>query len=106
MFNYKKQFLTIFSIIFILMMSGCVEGDPVDDSGDDEGGEASSDLNDSETFVVAQSSNPEIMDPGNATDESDMDVISQMFEGLVKFKNDDLDIEPALATDWENSDDG
>ncbi|WP_170109461.1 ABC transporter substrate-binding protein [Melghirimyces profundicolus] len=47
-----------------------------------------------------------MIDPGHAMAEGDIDVVFHLFDGLVQFKNRDLEVEPALATDWDVSEDG
>lgn len=60
----------------------------------------------SKPFVIARSGDADLIDPGFAWDEGDIDVVFHVYDGLVKFKNDDLEVEPALATDWKSSEDG
>lgn len=46
------------------------------------------------------------MEPGKADDYYSDEVISNIFEGLVRFKDETLIIEPCLATTWEVKDNG
>lgn len=57
-------------------------------------------------FVIARSTDAELVDPGFAWSEGDIDIVFHVFDGLVKFKNDDLEVESALATAWKSSEDG
>jgi peptide/nickel transport system substrate-binding protein len=57
-------------------------------------------------FIIARSTGAEIMDPGYAWNEGDMDIVTHLYDGLVRFKNDQLEVEPALATEWDVSEDG
>jgi peptide/nickel transport system substrate-binding protein len=57
-------------------------------------------------FIIARSTDAELIDPGFAWSEGDIDIVYHVFDGLVKFKNDELEVEPALATEWKVSDDG
>lgn len=60
----------------------------------------------SKTFVVARSTDARTLDAGYAWSEGEIDLMYHIYDGLVKFKNDKLEVEPALATSWEMSDDG
>src|SRR6056297_433174 len=60
----------------------------------------------SKTFVVARSTDARTLDAGYAWSEGEIDLMFHIYDGLVRFKNDKLEVEPALATSWEMSDDG
>jgi peptide/nickel transport system substrate-binding protein len=57
-------------------------------------------------LIIARSTDAELIDPGFGWSEGDIDIIYHLYDGLVKFKNDDLEVEPALATEWKVSEDG
>jgi peptide/nickel transport system substrate-binding protein len=57
-------------------------------------------------FTIARSSDAEHIDPGYAWSEGDIDIVFHVYDGLVQFKNDKLEVEPALATEWNVSEDG
>lgn len=59
-----------------------------------------------DTLVIGQASEPRSLDPHTATGNSDFRICAQIYDGLVTFGDDDLEIRPSLATDWEISDDG
>lgn len=46
------------------------------------------------------------MDPAQMNDVESALVANQVYEGLVRFKADSVEVEPCLATDWNVSDDG
>lgn len=46
------------------------------------------------------------MDPAQMNDVESALVANQVYEGLVRFKADSVEVEPCLATDWDVSDDG
>jgi peptide/nickel transport system substrate-binding protein len=94
MFKCKSLFIIL--LIAVFLITGCVKGDPVDNAGDKS----------NVIFTIARSTDAQILDPGNATAEGDIDIVFHIFDGLVQFKNHDLEVEPALATDWAVSDDG
>ena len=57
-------------------------------------------------FIVARSTDALTLDAGYAWSEGEIDLMFHIYDGLVRFKNDQLEVEPALATSWERSDDG
>ena len=59
-----------------------------------------------QTVVYAYTSEAQTLDPALAKDPQSAKVISCVYEGLVRYKQGTLDIEPALASDWEITDDG
>ncbi|WP_003539706.1 ABC transporter substrate-binding protein [Desulfotomaculum nigrificans] len=46
------------------------------------------------------------LDPAEASNSAEAKVLVNIFEGLVRYKANSTEIEPALATDWEISPDG
>ncbi len=46
------------------------------------------------------------LDPAVPTDSESYIVVANIYEGLVRYKDDSTDVEPALATSWETSADG
>jgi peptide/nickel transport system substrate-binding protein len=57
-------------------------------------------------LVVGQIAEPQSLDPHVVTAANDFRILVNVFEGLVRFADGTLEIEPALATDWTVSDDG
>ncbi|MCW2812275.1 MAG: putative peptide transporter substrate-binding protein [Friedmanniella sp.] len=57
-------------------------------------------------FVFAASSDPAMLDPALASDGETFRPARQIFEGLVGTKPGTTDLEPLLATKWDNSSDG
>lgn len=57
-------------------------------------------------LVVALGAEPKSLDPHVTTALSDFRVLENLYEGLVRFRHDSLDVEPALATAWYISPDG
>lgn len=105
----KKRLVLFVGLLMLLLIAiGCVEGEKltnvdggVEDDTNGNSGEGTSEV----SFTIARAVDAEIMDPNNATAEGDIDIIYHLYDGLVKFKNEQLEVEPALATDWEVSDD-
>ncbi|MEN6620959.1 MAG: ABC transporter substrate-binding protein, partial [Smithella sp.] len=58
------------------------------------------------TLVIGRSADSVTLDPAKSSDTESSKVISNIFEGLVQYKDDSLEVEPALANAWENYNDG
>lgn len=59
-----------------------------------------------ETLIYARGQDSATLDPALAQDEESYKVITNIFEGLVRFKPGTTDIEPCLAEAWRVSSDG
>lgn len=59
-----------------------------------------------ETVVVGQVAEPKALDPHTVTAVNDFRILVNIYEGLVQFQDGSLAVEPALAEDWDISDDG
>src|SRR5690606_13492205 len=57
-------------------------------------------------LIIGQIAEPQSLDPQVSTAANDFRITTNIFEGLVRFKEGTLEVEPALATDWTISDDG
>lgn len=57
-------------------------------------------------LAVGQIAEPQSLDPAAVTALNDFRILVNMYDGLVRFRDGSLDIEPALAESWEISDDG
>ena len=57
-------------------------------------------------LIVGQIAEPQTLDPQVSTAANDFRILTNIFEGLVRFAEGTLEVEPALATDWTISDDG
>jgi peptide/nickel transport system substrate-binding protein len=74
-----------------------------DDATADDGDDAPAD---GETLVFGTSADPVVLDGILVSDGESLRAIDQMFEGLVSLELGGTELEPALATEWEASDDG
>ncbi|MGY1609154.1 ABC transporter substrate-binding protein [Geodermatophilus sp. SYSU D00700] len=81
-------------------LAACASSDR--DSGGGEGGEAQS----GGTLVFGATSDPVMLDPAFASDGETFRVIRQIYEGLLTNEPGGTDPVPALAEDWEASEDG
>ena len=61
---------------------------------------------DEDTLVVGQIAEPKALDPHTVTAVNDFRILVNIYDGLVRFQDGSLDVEPALAESWEISEDG
>jgi len=59
-----------------------------------------------DVLVVAQIAEPKSMDPHAVTAANDFRILVNIYDGLVRFADGTLEVEPALAESWEVSEDG
>ncbi|MCB9993395.1 MAG: ABC transporter substrate-binding protein [Hyphomicrobiaceae bacterium] len=57
-------------------------------------------------LVVGQIAEPAALDPHTVTAVNDFRILMNIYDGLVRYKPGTLEVEPALATSWDISDDG
>jgi len=57
-------------------------------------------------LIVGQIAEPKALDPAAVTAVNDFRILMNVFDGLVRYKDGTLEVEPALATEWTISEDG
>ncbi len=57
-------------------------------------------------LVVGQIAEPQSLDPQHVSAVNDFRILMNVYDGLVRYKDGTLEVEPALATDWSISEDG
>lgn len=57
-------------------------------------------------LIVGQIAEPKALDPAAVTAVNDFRILMNVYDGLVRYKSGTLEVEPALATAWEISEDG
>jgi peptide/nickel transport system substrate-binding protein len=57
-------------------------------------------------LIFAQGSDPRGLDPAYVDDGESAKIMTQIFEGLIRYKPGNTEIQPALATEWSVSQDG
>ncbi|MFN7225547.1 MAG: ABC transporter substrate-binding protein, partial [Paracoccaceae bacterium] len=57
-------------------------------------------------LVVGQIAEPKSLDPHTVTATNDFRILVNVYDGLVRFTDGTLEIEPALAESWDISEDG
>ena len=59
-----------------------------------------------DVLVVGQIAEPKALDPAAVTAVNDFRILMNLYDGLVRYKDGTLEVEPALATSWNISNDG
>ncbi|MGD1974311.1 MAG: ABC transporter substrate-binding protein [Desulfobacterales bacterium] len=59
-----------------------------------------------DVLVVGQVAEPKSLDPATVTAVNDFRILINIYDGLVRYKDGKLEVEPALAESWKISDDG
>lgn len=57
-------------------------------------------------LIVGQIAEPKSLDPHAVTAVNDFRILMNVYDGLVRYQDGTLEVEPALAESWEISDDG
>lgn len=57
-------------------------------------------------LVVGQIAEPKSLDPATVTAVNDFRILMNIYDGLVRYRDGTLEVEPALAESWTISDDG
>ncbi len=57
-------------------------------------------------LVIGQIAEPKALDPHAVTALNDFRILVNVYDGLVRYKDGSLEVEPSLATAWNISDDG
>lgn len=90
-------------LIAILVLSACTEDSSTSNDSDAEGGSTG---NDEKTLIFGRGADSIQLDPSKVTDGESIYVTNQIYDGLVRYKQENTEIRPALATEWDVSDDG
>ena len=111
----KSSWLLLLLVSFVLFLAACSgDGGQKTDKGatdDTESTEESSEGADEsasgeKVLIFARGGDSESLDPGSTTDGESSRVTRQILEGLLEFDKESFELKPALAKDWEVSDDG
>lgn len=87
------------------MAEDAADDDAADDAAD-EAEEAADDAGDSGLLVFAHPEDATKLDPSDVTDGESLLVTWHIYDGLTRYVRGSTEVEPALATSWETSDDG
>lgn len=92
-------FVLILALIGALALAGC-------GTKTETATETTTEKQYSDTFTYAQGADPRGLDPALVDDGESSKVISNIYEGLLKYAPDSTEVEPSLAESWTISDDG
>lgn len=95
----KKMKVAAFMMAAAMMLSsvaGC---------GSNSGSTGSGEAKKKDTLVVAKSEDITSLDPTLAMNQKSFTIFSQIYEGLVRYNDNTGEVEPCLATEWEQIDD-
>jgi peptide/nickel transport system substrate-binding protein len=98
--HLRRQSMVAMGLAGVLVLAACGGDDGGSDAGGGEGGEGGG------TLVFGASSDPVTLDAAYVSDGESLRVIRQVFEGLVTTEEGGTEVVPALAKEWENSEDG
>ena len=59
-----------------------------------------------DVLIVGQVAEPKSLDPQAVTAVNDFRIVINLYDGLVRYKDDSLEVEPDLATSWKITDAG
>lgn len=97
MVNVSRRWLALLSVFAVAVLTfACTEAG---DTGQSEAGKGNQ-------LVIGQIAEPKSMDPAADTAVNDFRILVNMYDGLVTYAPDSMEIKPALATEWDVSDDG
>ena len=98
----RRRLLALLGV-FALLGAAC-NGDPVEMNDVDEEPDEVDEVAEGGTLVAAIGGDPDQLDPHTTTSSFAFTVLENVYDTLVQ-PGEDLTMEPALATDWEVSDD-
>lgn len=100
----KKIFALVLTTVLLgAFLTGCGNSG---NAGSSAGSESSNASNPNDTLVYAQGAEPRGLDTALVDDGESAKVMSNIFEGLLKYDKDSTKVEPCLAKSWEVSPDG
>ncbi|GGE29042.1 ABC transporter substrate-binding protein [Pullulanibacillus camelliae] len=107
----RKQYVMILALIMSLLLiaTGCSSGKDAATQDNGNGGTTAADnskSNGNKTLVFGRGADSVQLDPSKVTDGESMYVTNQIYDTLVRYKQENTEVKPALATDWQTSDDG
>ncbi|MBO8171451.1 MAG: ABC transporter substrate-binding protein [Bacillaceae bacterium] len=113
----RKWLLVVLSVFLAMSMAlvGCgstEESSTPAESGQQEGnsetetGSTGENEGQGGTMVFGRGADSKSLDPSQVTDGESLAVTKNIFDTLLDYKGQTTQVEPALATEWENSEDG
>lgn len=101
--KFKWVSLVLALALFLSILTGCGSKTPADPTNVNEG---SKDSKEGGTLTIALSSTPKTIDPVKYTGVYEGNIINNVADTVVRYKQDLSEIMPNLATEWTVSEDG
>ena len=104
----KRNPFTLFGflLIMLLVVSACSSNTSSDDAdAENDNAGATEDNGGDKTLVFGRGSDSITLDAAIPTDGESIYVTNQIYDTLVRYETENTEVKPALATDWEVSDD-
>ena len=89
----KTAYRTVIAAVMLVVSSGLFLGSVQASTPDN-------------VLVVGQIAEPKSLDPATVTAVNDFRILMNIYDGLVRYKDGALEVEPALAESWDISGDG
>lgn len=89
------------TMLLCLILTGCGGNS----SSGTSGGQSSGGTTARDTLIVAKNEDITSLDPAQAINQKSFSIYSQIFEGLVRYNSETQQVDPCLATSWEQLDD-
>ncbi|WP_164668144.1 ABC transporter substrate-binding protein [Virgibacillus doumboii] len=113
----KRKLVLMFALLCaaFLVLAACTEDAGTGSTDDSQSDSSSSDSSDDQeaaeasgekTLVFGRGADSIQLDPSKVTDGESIYVTNQIYDTLVRYKQDSTEVRPALATEWSTSDDG
>ena len=90
---FKTAYRTVIAGVMLVVSSGLFLGSVQASTPDN-------------VLVVGQIAEPKSLDPATVTAVNDFRILMNIYDGLVRYKDGALEVEPALAESWDISNDG
>src|SRR5699024_7199315 len=100
--------LSLFVLLFVIIffVSACSDdADSDTESATDDEADAQAAEDGEETLIFGRGSDSITLDAAIPTDGESIYVTNQIYDTLVRYEEESTEVKPALATDWEVSDD-
>lgn len=106
----KKALITLFGLmIAIFIISGCSANETTNSNEASDGDDAANEedtSSDTKRLVFGRGADSVQLDPSKVTDGESIYVTNQLFDTLVRYTEENTEVKPALATEWNTSEDG
>ncbi|WP_079710669.1 ABC transporter substrate-binding protein [Paraliobacillus ryukyuensis] len=104
----KKQFIRFgLLLVFMLLIVGCSEDSSTEGEGETQDpGETEKATELQDTLVFGRGADSTSLDPATETDGETFYVTQQIYDTLIDYEDGTTKLQPALATEWEASEDG